>query len=87
MPDKTMQTTQYHCDQCRKIIGPKKHISLMVSSSYGSGIAVPPDPKKKSSEEGPKWSLMPSGIRSEFLHFCNGACIGRYFTSIIKKAK
>lgn len=73
-----MQKTVYYCDQCKKIIGEKKHISLQLQGRF-SGIAIPPDPLTK--ELGLNWSVKES--QRKFMHFCKGECIGKYFDKLI----
>lgn len=74
-----MQKTIYTCDSCDKEIGPKKHISL----SFGqfSGVAVPPGQGFVTD----RWSVVQK-LQGKFLHFCNGQCIGRFFSKLIKDA-
>lgn len=71
------QHTVYKCDHCKKEIGAKPHISLMVSLGAGSGIAVPP---------GDSHSLWHTErLHASFLHFHNGKCVGEFFDNLIKK--
>lgn len=67
------QQTIYKCDQCRKEIGDKIHITLMLSRGPGTGIAVPK----------PHWHT--EQLNGNFLHFHSGKCIGEYFDALIKK--
>lgn len=70
-----MQKTVYICDQCGVVIGGKKHLSLQFSNF--SGVAVPPK-----RNEG--WGVH-NKLTGKFMHFCNGRCIGAYFTELMKK--
>ena len=71
-----MQKTVYYCDQCKKIIGEKKHISLQCQGRF-SGIAVPPDTKVTTN-----WFV--EELTRKFVHFCKGECIGKYFDKLIE---
>lgn len=71
-----MRETIYKCDQCKKVIGNKKHISLQCGQY--SGIANPPDPII--------WEMDPS-LNNDFLHFCSGQCIGKYFGNLLNPKK
>lgn len=71
-----MQQTVYKCDECSNEIGAKKHISLNIGHSY-SGIATPPT-------KGGQWEVK-NKINGKFMHFCNGQCIGRFFSALMKK--
>lgn len=73
-----MQKTIYTCDQCGKTFGLVKHISLAVTGEY-SGIAVPPLKDKF-------WGVHKK-LTGKFMHFCNGSCIGKYFTGLMKLVK
>ena len=70
-----MQKTVYYCDQCKRIIGVKKQISLHVSQRL-SGIATPP-----AENFNPQWVV--KELTRNFLHFCKGECIGKYFDKLI----
>lgn len=70
-----MQKTLYYCDQCKNTIGAKKHISLNLGNNF-TGIAIPPK------SEFLKWTVKKL---AGFLHFCNGACIGKYFDKLIEE--
>lgn len=74
-----MQKTIYTCDQCEKEIGNKRHITLvMAANMVASGIAVPPSKGQST------WGVHHK-LNGKFLHFCNGVCIGRYFSALLKK--
>lgn len=75
-----MQKTVYSCNQCNKTFGDVKHISLTFGPH--SGIAFPPDPKSKAG--GNSYWHVRRNLQSQFLHFCNGTCIGRYFAALMK---
>lgn len=68
--------TIYECDQCKKEIGKKNHITLMLSAGSGTGIA------KYSLGLG--WTTVHLG--ANFIHFCNAKCIGTYFDIRLKGA-
>lgn len=70
-----MQKTIYMCDQCKKEIGTKKHISLVLTHQY-SGIAVPPNKKKD------KWTV--ETLLPNFVHFCGPGCIALFFNQALK---
>lgn len=82
-----MQRTIYQCDNCEKEIGRKKHISLILSNGGGyrgnnaCGIAIPPPGEKG----GGAWKV--SGFQNNFIHFCNGKCIGAFFSKLMKSSK
>ncbi len=69
-----MQLTIYKCDQCKKEIGDKKHVSANFTNY--SGIF------HKNKLE--RWEAKKS-IQGQFMHFCNGKCIGAYFSNLMKK--
>lgn len=75
-----MQKTVYTCDACEKVIGDKKHITLAFGASAFSGIAVPP------SKTIGQWSVHKK-LTGTFKHFCNGVCIGRFFSNLMKEVK
>jgi ribosomal protein L24E len=70
-----MQKTTYICDQCKKEIGDKKHISLTTLGSF-SGVAIPPKGKIKN------WIVM-NDPKHRFLHFCSGKCAGEFFSNLM----
>ena len=72
-----MQKTIYICDQCQKEIGDKKHISVAFGGPV-SGIAVPPNKGQQS------WGVHHK-LNNSFRHFCNGSCIGHFFSDLMKK--
>lgn len=72
------RTIVYKCDQCKKEIGAKAHITLLLNSNGpGTGIAVPP-------ANGNMWRT--ARLPLNFMQFHDGKCIGAYFDSAIKKA-
>jgi len=73
-----MRLQVYKCDQCKKEMGNKKHISL-VCGQY-SGIAMPPKTDKD------YWKVVNS-LQAQFLHFCGVKCIAGFFRDLIKTAK
>ena len=70
-----MRKTVYYCDQCKKIMGDKKHISLEVNKRL-SGIAMPP-------AEGFNSQWVVKELTRNFLHFCKGECLGKYFDKLM----
>ena len=78
-----MRQTVYKCDECKKEIGEKRHISLQ----YGqySGIAIPSHPIPYTSPNVVRWSVE-GGIKGTFAHFCNAQCLQRFFSVLMKKA-
>ena len=79
-----MQKVQYFCDQCNKMIGDKKHLSL--SFSNHSGVAIPPGQATKANGyyNGEYWTI-DNKLQSKFIHFCSGRCAGQWFTNLLKK--
>lgn len=75
-----MQKPAYYCDDCREMIGDRKHISL--SCGPHSGIAQPPSKKKVCPD---RWFMEPD-LKGSFLHFHDSLCLERYFDKLIKKA-
>jgi len=74
------QHTVYKCDQCKREIGQKAHVSLVFANQMNaSGIAVPPKGGNNS------WG-MSNTLNGRFVHFHDGKCIGLYFDALIKKA-
>ena len=70
----------YKCDQCKKEIGQKPHISLVVANHMNaSGVAIPPSAKQAT------WGVYQK-INGQFLNFHDGKCIGLFFDGLIKKA-
>lgn len=76
-----MQKTAYTCDECSKEFGEKKHLTFSFGSH--SGVANPPT-KTGKSDGRDYWQTEPT-INGKFMHFCNGQCIGRYFTKLMAK--
>ena len=74
-----MQRTMYTCDNCEQEIGRKKHVTMQLAQH--SGIAVPPI----GNEPGilGVWTIEPR-LQGKFLHFCNGICVGRFFSKLLK---
>lgn len=71
------QHTVYKCNQCKKEIGQKTHITLVFANHMNaSGIAVPPKGNNS-------WEVHQT-LSGHFVHFHNGKCIGLYFDSLIK---
>lgn len=78
-----MQKTVYTCDHCQETIGAKKHITLVVAANMiGSGIAIPPNTLAGTTV----WSVHQK-LNGKFMHFCNGSCIGKFFTGLMKKTE
>ena len=76
------QKTSYICDseKCKKEIGDKKHISLVFAGhTNASGIAIPPKESKHN-----QWGVHHK-LNRRFLHFCNGKCIGAFFSDLMSK--
>lgn len=78
-----MQKSAYYCDNCKKIIGDKIHISLGLNKGL-SGLALPPDTMINGDEQlyQSKWYVM--RVPSGFMHF-HLNCIGAYFTKMADK--
>ena len=76
-----MQKTVYYCDECKKNVGDKYHISLGLNKG-ASGIAVPPGQKEFG---GLDLSWRVERVESGFMHFCNGKCLGTFFDKMMKK--
>ena len=73
------QHTVYKCDHCKKEIGAKPHITLVLNTGHpGTGIAVPP------SDSHALWTTKKLGV--SFVHFHDGKCIAGYFDALIKSA-
>ena len=80
-----MRQTVYKCDQCEKEIGNKKHVSL--ACGQYSGVAVPPkEVIGIASVNMGSWQVK-SSLQGKFMHFCNGQCIARFFSDLIKSTK
>lgn len=69
----------YKCDADGKEIGRNAHITLMLNGGTGTGIAIP-----NGTDQG---SWRTKSLGTNFLHFHNGQCIGRYFAAKMKNAK
>ena len=76
-----MRKIVFKCDadNCHKEIGPKKHITLMLSRGPGSGIALPP------AKGGGSWHT--KSLPSNWLHFCGAPCLAYYFRKLMEAAK
>lgn len=74
-----MQKTIYQCDQCKKELGDKKHIHMDTRSNVRIGIEM----QQKNSGV---WGLH-NKLSQTIFHFCNGVCIGRFFSELMKKTK
>lgn len=74
-----MRTITYKCDECKKEIGNKTHISL----SFGdySGIAIPPCPEGVAN-----WCVV-GNLRNQFMHFCKTECMKKMFDSMVSKVE
>lgn len=94
-----MQKTIYECDECKKYIGEKKHLSLIFAGSEHCGVAMPPnlpahvDPANGAIHKDEKgkithnyWIVNTKGIKGRFFHFCNAQCLQRYFSKRMKEA-
>lgn len=68
----------YKCDHCKRAIGAKPHITLVLNIGHtGTGIAVPPK------DTHGLWKT--NRLNDSFLQFHDGKCIGAYFDALIKK--
>ena len=74
-----MIKTTYQCDECEKDLGSKTHVHMDTRSNARIGIAIQ---QGNSTQWGIHKKLMPT-----IYHFCNGQCVGRYFTNLIKATK
>lgn len=96
-----MLSTVFKCDECERAFTNQKHISLAVSNQKCiSGIAMPPDEEAKrmillgqvktnldGSNPRVKWEVVKhEDLTNKLLHFCNGQCIGQFFSKLLKKA-
>lgn len=78
-----MQKTIYQCDQCKAELGDKTHIHMDTRSNARIGIAL----KNEKVPVGEvAWGLH-AKLGQEVYHFCNGTCIGRFFTALKKKVE
>lgn len=75
-----MQKTVYYCDQCKSIIGDKKHFSLRFGAN--SGLACPPTNMAETIRD--YWHTEPS-INGKFVHLHVGACVNKFFLSLISE--
>lgn len=70
--------TVYKCDQCKRDIGARAHITLVLRVDHpGTGIAVPPK------DSHGLWKT--NRLNDSFLQFHDGKCIGAYFDALLKK--
>lgn len=74
-----MQKTIFQCDQCEADLGNKAHIHMDTRSNVRIGVAM------QNPNDG-TWGLH-NKIGQTILHFCNGTCVGRYFSALKKKAE
>jgi hypothetical protein len=76
-----MQKVVYKCDSCKREIGVKPHISLVLNTnSMACGIALPPLwPGNKSNQ----WRV--ERQHANFLHFCSGEHMGKYFEASLRQ--
>lgn len=79
-----MQKSAFYCDQCKKVIGDKVHITMVLNGGPCSGIAIPPTHIPK----GPLTLDVASGqwrVRkvSGFMHFCSSEHLAAYFQKLI----
>lgn len=72
-----MRKILFECDQCKKELGHKTHIHVDNRAGNRFGIAL--ENKKLGA-----WEIKEK-LRTDVLHFCNGICIGRYFSSMMSK--
>lgn len=81
-----MQKVAYICDQCKKEIGNKKHLSI----SFGthSGVANPPNTPigEKKDVYFDSWTTRPAFL-GKFVHFCSVGCSTLWFTSAMKSSE
>lgn len=78
-----MRHTIYKCDQCKKEIGEKKHLSFQFYKF--SGVSVPVKPAPYTLPSVTRWEVRES-LDGKFMHFCGVACMSKYFVSSMKKA-
>lgn len=78
-----MQVTAYQCDQCREIIGEKKHFSIRFDDH--SGVAVPPI-SSKNSDVRSGWQINPK-LAGVFVHLCSMKCLTAFFNNLMTKSK
>jgi hypothetical protein len=69
-----MRVTIYKCNECKKEIGNKIHLSLHFAT--GSGVAVPPG-------AGIHMWRVESYMQGQFLHFCGINCLSKYFGNLM----
>lgn len=75
-----MQQTVYKCDQCKREIGKKPHISLVLNQNHmGCGIAVPPAEGKSA------WRVV--HFARNFVHFCDETHAAKWFKAHLDAAK
>lgn len=73
-----MRDQVFRCDQCKKVIGARPHISLSFGSA--SGVAMPPNPLFPHS-----WDVKQS-VSGKFAHFCTVDHLAKYFDGLFAKA-
>lgn len=82
-----MQKTVYTCDcPCKRVIGEKPHISLVLQTNHaGCGIAIPPL-KRGDTHTGmyTHWSVR--RFPQNFVHFINEEHLARYFKRQLEDA-
>lgn len=66
-------------DDCKKEIGNKKHITLMLGGGPGTGIAIPP------AKDGGSWHTV--ALPAHWIHFCGAPCLAHYFKILMENAK
>lgn len=85
------QIASYRCDGCKKVIGEKIHISLLVQGSPANGVAIPPGHKLNEGglhydEENVHWYVN-RAIKGQLYHFHNGDCAKKFFDNILKEVQ
>lgn len=78
-----MQKSAYYCDQCKKVIGEKHHISLCMNTGL-SGIAIPPFTMFGEGDPGSPANWYVERVKSGFMHF-HMECIEKYFKGILSE--
>jgi len=69
-----MKKLIYTCDQCDKEFGDKEHFSFHFQNDSGVGRSAYPHLQRFTNSE-------------RYLQFCNGQCVGRYFSKYMKEYK
>lgn len=74
-----MQKTIYQCDQCKKEIGAKAHVTMnFAGNGNTSGVATPPGTHANG------WYVVQFPRNWIHLH---GACVEKYFKALVETAE